>query len=67
MLRTDFTYTLPPAQDPRERGKLAPAETYEIRTTFADGFYSAGPLNDVQGGDVRQVVTTIRTRRLRPA
>ncbi|SRR5260221_470496 len=40
---------------------LAPAEMYETRITFADGFYSAGLVNDVRGGDVRHIKTTIRT------
>jgi hypothetical protein len=40
---------------------LPPAEIYAIRVTFADGFYSTGPVSDVRAGDVQHVVTTIHT------
>jgi hypothetical protein len=40
---------------------LAPAETYEIRITFADGLHSDGQVNDVRVGDVRHIVTALRT------
>ena len=40
---------------------LLPAETYDVRITFANGFISIGMLNDVRGADVRHVLTTVRT------
>ncbi len=40
---------------------LPPADTYAIRVTFADGFTTVGPVNDVRAGDVRHILTTIHT------
>ena len=42
---------------------LLPAQTYDVRITFANGFISIGMLNDVRGAEVRHVVTTVRTAR----